>query len=45
MNERNFSGHGFWLLIADEEPNLDIDLSLASIRQPDAFPLMSKTVR
>ena len=41
------SKRGFRLLLADEEvllywPELDIDLSLESIRQPDAFPLIAK---
>ena len=67
----NISGHGFWVLLGDEElaplvsqfpwfkratveqladvrrptdnhlywPQLDIDLSVESIRNPDAFPL------
>jgi len=69
----NISGHGFWLLLGDEElavpfarfpwfrkatveqladvrrptenhlywPQLDVDLSVESIRDPDAFPLVS----
>jgi hypothetical protein len=32
------SSHGLWLLLGDEE--LDIDLSVQSIRQPEAFPLI-----
>ncbi len=71
----HISGHGFWLLLGDEElavpytefpwfikatvgqilaverptenhlywPQLDIDLSVESLRNPAAFPLVSKT--
>jgi hypothetical protein len=70
----HISGHGFWLLLGDEElavpdseflwfkkatveqilaverptenlhwPQLDIDLSVESLRDPKAFPLVSKT--
>ena len=35
--ERPTPEHLYW-------PELDIDLSLESIRQPDAFPLVSKSV-
>ena len=73
----NVSGHGFWLLLGDEEllvpfekfpwfrsatieqlgkverptqdhlywPLLDVDLSVSSIRDPEAFPLVSKAAR
>ena len=34
--ERPTAGHLYW-------PELDIDLSLESIRQPATFPLVSKT--
>ena len=69
----NISGHGFWVLLGDEElvvpfsqfpwfqkatvgqladvqrptenhlywPQLDVDLSVESIRNPNAFPLVS----
>jgi hypothetical protein len=69
----NISGHGFWVLLGDEEPavpfaqfpwfrkatveqladvqrptenrlywpQLDVDLAVESIRDPDAFPLLS----
>jgi hypothetical protein len=69
----NFSRHGFWVLVGDEElavpfaqfpwfkkatveqltdiqrptenhlywPQLDVDLSVESIRKPDEFPLVS----
>jgi hypothetical protein len=71
----NISGHGFWVLLGDEElpvpyaqfpwfkqatvaqltaverptenhlywPELDVDLSVDSLRNPDAFPLVSKS--
>ncbi len=70
----NISGHGFWLLLGDEElflpfvefpwfreatvgkilsvelpsadhlywPELDVDLSVESIRHPERFPLVSR---
>ena len=70
----NISGHGFWLLLGDEElflpfaefpwfreatvgkilsvelpsedhlywPELDVDLSVESIRHPEGFPLVSR---
>lgn len=70
----NISGHGFWLLLGDEElflpfadfpwfrdaavgkilsvespsedhlhwPELDVDLSVESIRHPEQFPLVSR---
>lgn len=70
----NISGHGFWVLLGDEElpvpyeqfpwfrnatveqiltverptenhlywPQLDLDLSVESLRRPEAFPLVSR---
>jgi hypothetical protein len=36
----NVSPHGFWLLLDGEE--LDIDLTVESIRHPERFPLVSE---